>query len=306
MVVSLIEFGVVMDGVGMAMQPLIGTYFGEKNHKLIKRVMRSGIKAAIIEGAAATVLIWIFAKQFCSLFGVTDEAALASAIPAIRIVSLGFIFCSTVSLTTSYYMLIDRISMATCVACFQNGLLYILLPIAGSLLFGIYGMWAGFVVAPILTLFCAMLFVYLKFGKDNFPFLLKDMDAEILVMEDTLTPESAASLSVQVKNSLQSHQYSIETANSAALFTEEIGLTILESNQPSKKSILIELSLFFEDDHVLIIERDSGKLYDLTDPDAEIKGLSGFTLSGLMEAHNEKAYLVTTGYNRNMIRFSRA
>ena len=305
-VVSLIEFGVVMDGVGMAMQPLIGTYFGEKNHKLIKRVMRSGIKAAIIEGAAATVLIWIFAKQFCGLFGVTDEAALASAIPAIRIVSLGFIFCSTVSLTTSYYMLIDRIGMATCVACFQNGLLYILLPIAGSLLFGIYGMWAGFVVAPILTLFCAMLFVYLKFGKDNFPFLLKDMDAEILVMEDTLTPESAASLSVQVKNSLQSHQYSIDTANSAALFTEEIGLTILESNQPSKKSILIELSLFFEDDHVLIIERDSGKLFDLTDPDAEIKGLSGFTLSGLMEAHNEKAYLVTTGYNRNMIRFSRA
>jgi len=45
-VVSLIEFGVVMDGVGMAMQPLIGTYFGEKNHKLIKRVMRSGVKAA--------------------------------------------------------------------------------------------------------------------------------------------------------------------------------------------------------------------------------------------------------------------
>ena len=305
-VVSLIEFGVVMDGVGMAMQPLIGTYFGEKNHKLIKRVMRSGIKAAIIEGAIATVLIWIFAKQFCGLFGVTDEAALASAIPAIRIVSLGFIFCSTVSLTTSYYMLIDRIGMATCVACFQNGLLYILLPIAGSLLFGIYGMWAGFVVAPILTLFCAMLFVYLKFGKDNFPFLLKDMDAEIIVMEDTLTPESAASLSVQVKNSLQSHQYSIDTANSAALFTEEIGLTILESNQPSKKSILIELSLFFEDDHVLIIERDSGKLFDLTDPDAEVKGLSGFTLSGLMKAHDEKAYLVTTGYNRNMMRFSRA
>ena len=305
-VVSLIEFGVVMDGVGMAMQPLIGTYFGEKNHQLIKRVMRSGVKAAIIEGAAATVLIWIFAKQFCGLFGVTDEAALASAIPAIRIVSLGFIFCSTVSLTTSYYMLIDRIGMATCVACFQNGLLYILLPIAGSLLFGIYGMWVGFVIAPILTLICALLFVYLKFGKDNFPFLLKNMDSEIVIIEDTLTPESAASLSVQVKNSLQSHQYSIETANSAALFTEEIGLTILESNQPSKKPILIELSLFFEDDHVLIIERDSGKLFDLTDPDAEIKGLSGFTLSGLMEAHDEKAYLVTTGYNRNMIRFSRA
>ena len=55
---------------------------------------------------------------------------------------------------------------------------------------------------------------------------------------------------------------------------------------------------------VLIIERDSGILFDLTDADNQIHGLSGFILSGLMEAHQEKAYLVTTGYNRNMIRFS--
>ena len=304
-VVSLIEFGVVMDGVGMAMQPLIGTYFGEKNHKLIKRVMKSGIKAAVIEGAAATALIWIFARQFCGMFGVTDEAALSSAIPAIRIVSLGFIFCSTVSLTTSYYMLIDRIAMATCIACFQNGLLYILLPIVGSLIFGINGMWAGFIAAPILTLICAMLFVYLRFGKDNFPFLLNDMDSEIIVMEDTLTPESATELSRQVAGSLASHQYPKEIVNRAALFTEEVGLTILESNKQAKKPLLIELSIFYEADKVVIIERDSGKLFDLTDPDNQIKGLSGFTLSGLMEAHDEKAYLVTTGYNRNVIRFSR-
>ena len=85
-----------------------------------------------------------------------------------------------------------------------------------------------------------------------------------------------------------------------------VTLTVLENNGQSKKAILIEFSLFFEEDNVLIIERDSGKLVDQTNPYAEIKGLSGFILSGLMEAHNEKAYLVTTGYNRNMIRFSKA
>ena len=304
-VVSLIEFGVVMDGVGMAMQPLIGTYFGEKNHNLIKRVMKSGIKAAIVEGAVATVLIWVFAKQFCGLFDVTDSTSLSSAIPALRIVSLGFVFCSVVSLTTSYYMLIDHIGMATCTACFQNGLLYIILPILGSILFGINGLWAGFVIAPILTIIIAMLFVRLRHGKDNFPFLLKGMTSDIVVIDSTLTPETAASLSEQVGDILRLHQYTSETANRAALFIEEIGLTILECNKQAKKPILIELSLFFEDDHVLIIERDSGILFDLTDPDAETKGLSGFVLSGLMEAHDEKAYLVTTGYNRNMIRFSR-
>ena len=304
-VVSLIEFGVVMDGVGMAMQPLIGTYFGEKNHQLIRRVMKSGIRVAILEGAVATMFIWIFAKQFCALFGITGGVALPPAIAALRIVSLGFVFCSTVSLTTSYYMLIDRIGMATCIACLQNGLLYMLLPILGSLLGGINGMWAGFVAAPILALGSALLFVYLRFGKENFPFLLKDMESEIVVMDDVLTPEAAAALAERVENKLLSRQYPRVTANHAALFVEETGLTILERNKHAKKQVLIELSLFFEADSVLIIQRDSGELFDLTDPDLQIQGLSGFILSELVKAHQEKAYLVTTGYNRNMIRFSR-
>lgn len=305
-VVSLIEFSVVMDGVGMAMQPLIGTYFGERNHQLIKRVMKAGIKVAIVEGVIATVLIWFFAKQFCGLFGITDGAALAPSISAIRIVSLGFAFCSTVSLTTSYYMLIDCIGMSVCISCIQNGVLYVLLPITGSFLLGINGMWAGFVLAPILTLTGALMFVYLRFGKGNFPFLLKYMDSEILVMDDILTAENAAALSERVRDSLLSHQYPKAEANRASLFVEEIGLTILEKNKQSKKPVLLELSLFFEPDSVLIVERDSGELFDLTDPDLQIRGMSGFILSGLMEAHKEeKAYLVTTGYNRNMIRFLR-
>ena len=302
-VVSLIEFGVVLDGVGMAMQPLMGTYYGEKNHKLIKRVMKSGYKAAIIEGAVATALIWIFAKQFCALFGITGGDALAPSITALRIVSLGFVFCSSVSLTTSYYMLTDHIGMATSFACLQNGLLYILLPILGSTLFGLNGMWAGFVIAPILTLCFAMCFVYLRFGKDNFPFILKSMESEIEVMDNVLTPENSTALSEQVRDSILSHNYSNSVANYAALFVEELGSTILEVNEKTKKPVLIELSLFFEEDSVLIILRDSGVLFDATDPNLKIKGLSSFVLNGLMKAQKEKEYLVTTGYNRNIIRF---
>ena len=304
-VVNLIEFSVVMDGVGMALQPLIGTYFGEKNHKLIRRVMKSGVKAAIIEGLTATVLIWIFTKQFCGLFGITGGESLAPAITAVRIVSLGLVFCSMVSLTTSYYMLVDRVSMATCFACLHNGLLYILLPMLGSFLFGLNGMWAGFVAAPILALAVAVLFVYFRFGKDNFPFLLKDMESEIVVIDNTLTNDTVSLLSGSVADSLTSHQYPETDVNRTTLFVEETALTILEMNKNAKKPVLVEISLFFETDSVLVIERDSGVLFDLTDPDHPIKGLSGFVLSALMEAHKEKAYLATTGYNRNMVRFQR-
>ena len=94
-------------------------------------------------------------------------------------------------------------------------------------------------------------------------------------------------------------------ATRAALFVEEIGLTVMEQNKGEKKPVLIELSLYFENDSVLIIERDSGKLFDITEPDLRIEGLSSMILAELMEAQKEKAYLVTTGYNRNMIRFRR-
>jgi len=203
-------------------------------------------------------------------------------------------------------MLIDRIFMATCFTCLQNGLLYILLPMLGSILFGINGMWTGFALAPVLTLGVSFLFAYLKFGKNDFPYLLNDMDSEIEVMDDTLTETSSAILSGRVTDSLAAHGFTCKEANLAALFVEETGLTILEKNKGSKKPLLIELSLFYEDKSVLIVERDSGELFDLTDSNSQVKGLSSFVLSGLMEAHDEKKYLVTTGYNRNMIRFTKS
>ncbi|MCR5836076.1 MAG: hypothetical protein K6G88_06200 [Lachnospiraceae bacterium] len=123
-------------------------------------------------------------------------------------------------------------------------------------------------------------------------------------MDGILTPDTAVELSKKAGSNLLSHKYTKEVANRVALFVEEICLTILDENCNAKKPVLIELSLLFEADSVLVIERDSGQLFDLTDSDSQINGLSRFVLNGLMASHQEKAYLVTTGYNRNMIRFS--
>ena len=76
----------------MAVQPLLGTYLGEKNHVLIKRLMRMAVNAAVLEGVIVNVLVIIFARQFCALFGITAEAALAPSIAAVRIVSFGLVF----------------------------------------------------------------------------------------------------------------------------------------------------------------------------------------------------------------------
>ena len=73
---------------------------------------------------------------------------------------------------------------------------------------------------------CSKFFVYLRFGKEQFPFLLRDMESDIEVIDGTLTKEAVSGLSETVGRNLSSHQYSGAVANHAALFIEEICLTI--------------------------------------------------------------------------------
>lgn len=303
-VISLIEFGVVMDGVGLAVQPLLGTYLGEKNHVMIRRLMRAAIKAALAEGLIANLLVFLLARQFCGLFGISDALTLMPSVRAVRIVSLGMVFCSAISLMTSYYMLIDHVGLSVGITFLKDGLLYSLLPVLGSALFAQTGMWAAFAVAPLLALALSLLYIRFRYGREQFPYLLEDKQRPILVFDDVLTRESCVKLSEQVNKALRSRGFSDRSATQAALFTEEIGLTLIEKNETARKPLLVEISLLFEESSVLLIERDSGAIFDVTDPELKIDGLSSFVINGLLNAQKEKAYLTTTGYNRNMIRFS--
>ena len=291
--------------VTLAVQPLLGTYLGENNHVMIRRLMRAAIKAALAEGLIANLLVFALARQFCGLFGISSGEALLPSIQAVRIVCMGRVFCSAISLMTSYYMLIDHVGLSVGITFLKDGLLYSLLPVLGSVLFGQAGLWSAFAVAPLLALVLSLLYICLRYGKARFPYLLEGAQRPILVLDDALTKESCVRLSEQVNEALRDRGFSDRSATQAALFTEEIGLTLIEKNKAARKPLLVEISLLFEESSVLLIERDSGVIFDVTDPELKIDGLSSFVINGLLNAQKEKAYLTTTGYNRNMIRFER-
>ncbi|MBQ9518590.1 MAG: hypothetical protein IJR59_01690, partial [Firmicutes bacterium] len=105
-VMSIVEFSVVLDGIGLAMQPLIGTYLGEKNNAMIKRFTKYVFKVTVIEGLAVALVFFVFAPQITALFGI-DGACAADTVKAARTAAVSLVFCSLVTLETSYYMLID-------------------------------------------------------------------------------------------------------------------------------------------------------------------------------------------------------
>ena len=149
----------------------------------------------------------------------------------------------------------------------------------------------------------SMLYVRIRYGKKLFPHLLGGSGDRYAVFEDVLRPETCVRLSEQVQSALRSRGYSERCAVQAALFTEEIGLTVLEKNRSAKRPVFMEISLLFEDGAVQLVERDTGVIFDAADPDLKVDGLSSFVLNGLLLAHRDKNNLTTMGCNRNIIRF---
>ncbi len=300
-VYSLIEMAAVFDGIGMAVQPLISVYFGEKNFAMIRKLMKDAFKTAVSEGIMATVLVLVFAPQLAKLFGITDEAMSGPAVKAIRIVATTLTISSLFMLATSYYLYIDRVCVSVGALILKDGLAYTLMPVLFSGLYGADGLWIGFAAAPLLGLGASMLMIFLVMGKENFPWLISVDDEDTFFYDVWLTRETMTEASRFIQAQMEKHGYSRKNVLDAALFTEEISATILEVN--GEEEILAEYSLLFESDSARLIIRDSGIVFDVTDPELKITGLSSFVVNGLLKAKEDKNYIPTVGHNRNMIRF---
>ncbi len=303
-VFSLIELAVIFDGIGAAIEPLISVYFGEKNHLMVRRLVKTAVKSAVIEGIIATGIIIAFAPWFARLFGINStDLIMRDAVIAIRIVAATFVFSALFMLGTSYFLYTDHILFSVFIIVLKDGMLCILLSILCSRLFGVKGLWLGFALAPVAGLLLSMLLLRLRVGKKNFPWLLGDMNKEIEVFDRRLSPTVGAEMAETIENLLLSHGYTQKTAIRAGLFAEEITGVLCERNMQKKQNkVLVEYSTLFEKDNVCLIIRDSGTIFDITDPDLEIKGLSSFVLNALLNAQKDKDYIPTTGYNRNIIR----
>ena len=147
-------------------------------------------------------------------------------------------------------------------------------------------------------------YIYLRYPRGSFPYLLEGMDDDIAVFDDTATSENCSKLSGKVGEEFVKRGLPDTVRNQAEVLIEEIIKAIIEVNRGGKSPPFIEISLTFKKDSVMIVIRDSGVLCDLTDPDLNVKSLGVYTLSRLMSFCPNKAYLTTTGYNRNMIQLS--
>ena len=99
-------------------------------------------------------------------------------------------------------------------------------------------------------------------------------------------------------------QASVKSGTTASLLLEEILMLIYEKNA-GKKNLFAECTILSEPAVMRVILRDSGILFDVTDADTLPDSLRHYVVARMMVAHDKKAYLTTTGYNRIELFFTK-
>ncbi len=297
--VAVIGLAEAFDGVSRAMQPIASVYIGERNDRLVKRIITYAEIASGAEGLFLTVLLAVFPSIALKLVGIEDPAIVPKAETAVRIVAFSLVGTSFVTLFNSYWMFMGKEFLSFTLTTLAMLVAPVALFPAMGRIFGINGVWAALALSPYAALAVSGAIVCMKWGRKALPhFLDKSRARHTRVYDLKLAPETICDLSERINKFLLTRKGVGERkATLTALLVEEALMVVNDRN--ASRPTRAEVSLVFGDGNILLTIRDDGDIFDITDADAKISSLRSYLVSNLMIAIPARRNMTTTGFNRN-------
>ncbi len=294
------EFHLLFDGIGEAVGPIFSVYVGEENHDGLRTSFSLANKTAIVEGVIVTLVMLIVAPFIPRILDVTDPELANWVILGVRLISIGSIFISILYLLTSYYMVVDQIMIGVVACALRDAVLSIALGVIMGKAFGITGMFIGLGIAPIIAYVLFIVFLRMRYGKDDCPLLLSKVpgDDSAYNFNIEVEPEQIIALQKEVEALLIEEKVDRRTIGKIKLLVEELYMLIREKNE--EKHVLSEFTIFIHPDNIKIITKDNGILFDISQEDVSVTSIASFAVSAYMEKLGEdRHHLTTMSFNRS-------
>ena len=297
-VVMTIGVSEVFDGVANAAQPLASVYIGERNALLTKRVMHLALATALAEGGGTMLLLLVFPKVIIFMAGIDNPATVAEAMLAVRLVSLSLPGLALVLMFNSYYVFIGREKLSTSLSLSAMLAAPILLFMVFGHFFGMHGAWLALGLAPGTAIMLVAFYVLLRGGRRRFPYLLPgEREAALRVFDLMLEPAAICATAEGVEEHLKKQGVDGRRAMKAALLVEEALMIVRDRNAGRRTRAEVTVDL---NEGLMLVLRDDGEIFDITDADARISSLRSYLVSNLMTVLPSRRNLTTTGFNRNV------
>ncbi len=286
-------FGGVFDGCS----GFIGVAYGEKNPASIRQTMRIAYRGAFAVAAVFFIIIELAAPSIPELFAATAPEVYAVSIFAARVLPLAFPAMAMYYLFASYYPLINHVWLSHILSGVYMFVAPLVLAVPLGIFFGFNGMSVGFLLTCFAALLVTVITVRLKYGKSAVPLILEETDEEAIFHELLLTKANIAALCETVQKELSERGVRSSVINEVQLILEESYMTVLEKN-PGKK-VISECDLLVSDKALRLITRDNGKIFNVTDADAEVRDLRSYVLAQLMRCNPGRTNTTAVSFNRN-------
>ena len=300
------EFQLLFDGIGEAVGPIFGIYVGEGNHEGLRSTYSLANKTAIVEGIAVTVVLVIIAPFVPNFLNVTNAELAGSVTSCVRLTAIGSTFVSLLYLLTSYYLVIEQITIGIVACALRDVILSIGLAVGLGMVFGQTGMFIGLAAAPAVAFVLFMFFVRMRYGKKDCPLLLSKVpgDDNSYLFHLSVEPEEIIGAQKKVEALLVDNNVDKRTIGKVKLLIEELYMLIREKNE--EKTVLSELTVFLRPDEIKIITKDDGVLFDISEEDVNVTSIAAFAVSAYMEKLGEnRRYLTTMSFNRSAFSIKR-
>ena len=234
------------------------------------------------------------------ILDISDPEIIRLAVAETRLLALGSVFISLLYLLTSYYLLLERISLGLVVSALRDVLLAIPMAVLLGMAFGMYGLFIGIAAAPVISYASVLVYIACRYGREDCPLFLATLKGEIRSELFNLRTEPEQIIDLQRKASalLQENGIDRNTVGRVELLIEELYMLIREKN--GGKAVLSECSVLLRPEGVQIITKDDGVIFDISEEDADVTSLNAFVVASFMEKLGQnKRYLTTISFNRS-------
>lgn len=294
------EFQLLFEGIGEAVTPIFSVYFGEHSRSGIRNIYSLVQKTAIVEGIIVTIVLILIAPLVPKVLDVTQPELVHWVVEGVRMTALGSTFVSLLYLLTSYYLVIERIALGLVSCAIRDIIFSISLVMVLGGIWGIFGMFMGLVLAPALAYGCLLLYLTIRYGREDCPLLLSGISGgdNSFLFNLRTEPDEIISVQREVCDLLKEHNVDSRTITRVSLLIEELYLFIRQMNDD--KAVLSECSIFLKPDGVQIISKDEGVSFDMADEELSAKSLSAYTIASYLEKRDfGNRHLTTMSFNRS-------
>ena len=146
----------VLAGASEGLQPLFGQSYGAKNEKDLKYFFRSGLWISAIGSTLIIVLVVIFGRPICSLFGASGET-LEYTVKYLPQYAWGFIVAGVNVMISAYFYSTKRSKQAIALNVLRSLVLNTAIILGFPVLFGGSVVWFTFGIYELLVLVAAVI-----------------------------------------------------------------------------------------------------------------------------------------------------